>query len=262
MPKFAANLTTLFTELPLPDRFAAAADAGFEAVEVLNPYDHAPEELAKRREAAAVQQALINLSPGDGAKGERGISALTGREADFKASVSQALEYAQALGSHGAHVMAGVVDGGLANAAAVETYVANLAYAAEIFAGHGIWVSIEPLNVRAAPGYLISRQGEARAIIERVGHPNLGLQFDVFHVQIMEGDVAVRLREFMPVIRHIQIAGVPDRHEPDTGEINYPYLFGLMDELGYDGFVGCEYHPATTTEAGLGWFRRALGCDA
>ena len=262
MPKFAANLTTLFTERPLPDRFAAAADAGFEAVEVLNPYDHAPEDLARRREAAGVAQALINLSPGDAAKGERGISALPGREADFKASVSQALEYAQALGTKGAHVMAGVVESGLANQAAVETYLANLAYAAEIFAGHGIWVTIEPLNVRAAPGYLISRQGEARDIIERVGHPNLGLQFDVFHVQIMEGDVAVRLREFMPIIRHIQIAGVPDRHEPDTGEINYPYLFGVIDELGYAGYIGCEYHPAATTEEGLGWLHHAMGRDA
>lgn len=259
MPKFAANLTTLFNEVPLPERFARAAAAGFEAVEVLFPYDHRPDELARALKDNGLKQALINLPPGDWTKGERGISALPGREQEFKESVDQSMDYALAFETPLVHVMAGIVEGGLDNAKAVETYIANLTYAAETFGAKGIGVTIEPLNVRAAPGYLISRQGEARDIIERVGHPNLGLQFDFFHVQIMEGDLATRLADFMPIIRHIQIAGVPERHEPDTGEINYPYLFERLDALGYDGYVGCEYHPASTTEAGLDWFRHATG---
>ncbi len=259
MPKFAANLTTLYTERPVLERFDAAAAAGFDAVELLFPYDHTADEIAARLKTNGLNHALINLPPGDWSKGERGISALPGRESEFRDSVAKGLEYAQTMQCPTVHVMAGIVDGGLSNTQAVECYMANLTHAAEVFAGHDITVTIEPLNVRAAPGYLISRQGEARDIIERIGHPNLGLQFDFYHVQIMEGDLAVRLREFMPIIRHTQIAGVPDRFEPDTGEINYPYLFDLLDELGYEGYVGCEYNPQTTTEAGLEWFRRAIG---
>jgi 2-dehydrotetronate isomerase len=257
MPKFAANLTTLFNELPLPERFTAAAKAGFEAVEVLFPYEHKPMELAEQQQINNLTMALINLPPGDWAKGERGISALPGRENEFNESIALGLEYATEFGCRTVHVMAGIVDGGLANTKAVDTYIANLSHAAEVFGAEGIAVTIEPLNVRAAPGYMISRQGEARDIIQRVGNPNLGLQFDFYHVQIMEGDLATRLREFMPIIRHIQIAGVPERHEPDTGEVNYPYLFALLDELSYDGYVGAEYHPRSTTEAGLDWFRSA-----
>jgi 2-dehydrotetronate isomerase len=257
MPKFAANLTTLFNEVTLPERFTAAAKAGFEAVEVLFPYEHEPAALAEILQSNNLNMALINLPPGDWAKGERGISALPGRETEFLESIAVGLEYATAFDCRSVHVMAGIVEGGLTNTKAVDTYMANLSHAAEVFSAKGIAVTIEPLNVRAAPGYLISQQSEARDIIQRVGHPNLGLQFDFYHVQIMEGDLATRLREFMPIIRHIQIAGVPERHEPDTGEVNYPYLFALLDELGYDGYVGAEYHPRSTTEAGLGWFRSA-----
>ena len=262
MPKFAANLTTLFAEVPVLERFDAAAAAGFDAVELLFPYDHTPDEVAERLKANDLQHVLINLPSGDWTKGERGISALPGREDEFRDSVAKGLDYALAMQCPTVHVMAGIVEGGLSNAAAVDCYMTNLAHAAETFGEHGIGVTIEPLNTRAAPGYLISRQGEARDIIERVGHPNLGLQFDFYHVQIMEGDLAVRLREFMPIIRHTQIAGAPERHEPDIGEVNYPYLFDLLDELGYEGFVGCEYNPRTTTEQGLDWFRRATGTEA
>ncbi len=256
MPRLAANLTTLFTERPLIERFAAAADAGFEAVEVLSPFDHDPQALAAACQAAGVEMALLNLPNGDPAKGERGLAALPGREADFRAAVDTGMAFAPVMKCPLVHVMAGVVEGGLANTRAVDTYMANLAYAADIFGAEGIGITIEPLNVRAVPGYLISRQGEARDIIARIGHPNIGLQFDFFHVQIMEGDVTTKFEEFLPVTRHVQIAGVPDRHEPDTGEVNYDYVFERLDALGYAGYVGCEYHPATTTEAGLGWFER------
>lgn len=259
MPRFAANLTTLFTERPLIERFAAAARAGFEAVEVLFPYDHAPDELAAELNRHGLKQALINLPAGDSSKGERGIAALPGREDEFKETVERTMAYAKALKTPLVHVMAGVVEGGLSNTKAVDTYIANLTHAADAFGAEGIGVTIEPLSVRAVPGYLISRQGEARNIIERVEHPNLGLQFDFFHVQIMEGDVTTRFAEFLPIVRHVQIAGVPERHEPDTGEIDYGYVFERLDALGYAGYVGCEYHPATTTEAGLGWFQRVTG---
>ena len=259
MPKFAANLTTLFTERPLIERFAAAKQAGFEAVEVLFPYDHEPADLAAELNAQGLRQALINLPAGDAAKGDRGIAAIAGREGEFRESVDTAMAFAKALGSPLVHVMAGVVEGGLANKQAVDTYLANLTYAADAFGAEGIGVTIEPLNVRAAPGYLISRQGEARDIIERLGHSNLGLQFDFFHVQIMEGDVVTKFAEFQPIVRHVQIAGVPERPEPATGEVNYDYVFERLDALGYDGYIGCEYHPATTTEDGLGWFDRATG---
>jgi hydroxypyruvate isomerase len=255
MPKFAANLTTLFTERPLIERFAAAAAAGFEAVEVLFPFDHDPKALAAEREAHGLAMALINLPNGDAAKGERGLAALPGREADFRAAVDVGLTFATALKAPLVHVMAGVVEGGLANAKAVDTYLANLAYAGHAFGAEGIGVTIEPLNVRAVPNYLIAHHGEGAAIVRRLGHANVGLQFDFFHAQIMDGDVTTKFAEFLPVTRHVQIAGVPDRHEPDTGEVNYGYVFKRLDALGYDGYVGCEYHPKTTTEAGLGWFQ-------
>lgn len=257
MPNFAANLTTLFTERPLIERFAAAATAGFEAVEVLFPYNDdidTPRALGAELRANGLKQVLINLPAGDASKGERGISALPGREAEFRETVDRAMVYAKALDTSLAHVMAGVVEGGLSNTKAVDTYMANLAYAADTFGAEGIGVTIEPLNSRAVPGYLIAHQREACDIIARIGHPNLGLQFDFFHAQIMDGDVTTLFAELLPAIRHVQIAGIPDRHEPDTGELNYGYVFERMDALGYTGYIGCEYHPQTTTEAGLGWF--------
>ncbi len=257
MPKFAANLTLLFTEVPLLDRFNAARAAGFNAVEILYPYSSDADELSAKLKESGLTQVLINSPPGDWENGERGISALPGRETEFRDSLDQTMVYAKALNTKIVHIMAGIVANGLSDTKVVDTFITNLSYAAETFGKAGINVTIEPLNTRNVNGYLLSRQSEARDIIERVGHPNLGLQFDFFHVQITEGDLITKLEEFLPNISHIQIAGVPSRHEPDIGEINYPYIFKHLDKLGYTGYVGCEYNPATFTEAGLGWFRSA-----
>ena len=255
MPNFAANLTTLFTELPMLERFQAAANSGFKAVEILFPYEHEASLLADHLRNSGLKMVLINFPAGDWPS-ERGFSAIPGRENEFRENVETTLQYAQTIDCQKVHIMAGIVEDRLKNSRAVDTYLSNLTYAAEAFGEKGISVVIEPLNDRIAPGYLISHQWEARDIIKRVGHDNLSLQFDFFHAQIMEGDLATRLQEFLPIIRHIQIAGVPERHEPDTGEVNYSYLFDLLDELRYDEWVGCEYIPKTTTEEGLGWFHR------
>ena len=259
MPNFAANLTTLFNEVPMHERFERAADAGFEAVEILFPYEFDKSDIASRLQAYNLKPVLINLPPGNWEEGERGFAAIPGRENEFRESVELTLIYARAIDCPIVHVMAGIVEDGLNNTRAVDAYLSNLAYASNVFGENGIGVVIEPLNTRAAPGYLISHQWEARNIIERVGHKNLGLQFDFYHVQIMEGDLAVRFKEFLPIIRHVQIAGVPERHEPDIGEVNFVYLFDMMDKLGYEGWVGCEYNPKSTTEAGLDWFQHVIG---
>ena len=255
MPNFAANLTMLFNELPMFERFKAAANSGFKAVEILFPYEYEASELAEKLRDTGLEIVLINFPAGDWPN-ERGFSAIPGREKEFEENVETTLQYAQTIHCQRVHIMAGIVEGGLKNTRAVDTYLSNLTYAAEVFGQKGIAVLIEPLNDLAVPGYLISHQWEAREIIDRVGHDNLGLQFDFFHAQIMEGNLAVRLKEFLPIIRHIQIAGVPERHEPDIGEVNYNYLFNLLDELGYNEWVGCEYIPKTTTEEGLGWFHK------
>jgi hydroxypyruvate isomerase len=255
MPKFAANLTMMFTELPFPERFAAAAAAGFEGVEFLFPYDHPAEEVAGWLEASGLTNALFNLPPGDWAAGERGIAALPGREAEFQASVETALGYARALGTPSLHVMAGLVPQGAQSGAHRATYIENLTRAAGRCAQEGRTLVIEPINGRDMPGYFLSRQGDAHAICAEVGADNLKVQMDFYHTQIVEGDVATKLRQFLPRVGHVQIAGVPDRHEPDQGELNNDYLLGLLDELGYAGWVGCEYRPAGATVDGLGWFR-------
>ena len=255
MPKFAANLSLMFTEVPFVDRFAAAAHAGFDGIEFLFPYEHAADELAGALRAHGLANVLFNLPPGDWAAGERGMAAIPGREGEFRDSVALALSYAEALRTPRLHVMAGVVPAEADRSAYRATYVANLAYAATEAARAGIDVLIEPLNPRDVPGYLVSTQAEAHAIREAVGAANLKVQMDLYHCQIVEGDIATRLRRYLPHVGHIQIAGVPDRHEPDTGELNYPYLFHLLDDLGYDGWVGCEYRPANGTVAGLGWMK-------
>ncbi|MGN6388148.1 MAG: 2-oxo-tetronate isomerase [Burkholderiaceae bacterium] len=256
MPKFAANLTMQFNEVPFLDRFAAAAQAGFEAVEFLFPYDHSPEEVAAALKQNGLRNVLFNLPPGDWAAGERGIACLPGREAEFRASVDKALRYAIALGTPNLHAMAGLVPAGADRTACRATYVANLRHAAGALAPHGITLLIEPINARDMPGYFLNTQADAHAIREEVGAPNLKVQMDFDHAQIVEGDIATKLRRYLPDVGHIQIAGVPDRHEPDTGEVNYPYLFRLLDELGYDGWIGCEYRPAKGTVEGLGWMKR------
>jgi 2-dehydrotetronate isomerase len=257
MPRFAANLTMMFNEVPFPERFQRAADAGFEAVEFLFPYDHAPTEVAGWLAAAGLQNVLFNMPPGDWAKGERGLAALPGREAEFRAGVAKALEYAAALGTPRLHAMAGLVPEGADREAARKTYVANLRHAAEALGRHGLTLVIEPINTRDIPGFFLNTQAEARAVIEAVGAPNLKIQMDFYHAQIVEGDLAMTLRKNFGLVGHTQIAGVPDRHEPDEGEVNYPYLFGLLDQLGYEGWVGCEYRPRGKTEDGLGWLKAA-----
>lgn len=255
MPKFAANLTLLFNELPFLDRFDAAARAGFAAVEFLFPYEYPAQEIAARLKANGLQNVLFNLPPGDWAGGERGIACLPGREEEFRVGVETALTYASMLSATRLHMMAGLLPPDADAAACRATYIANLRHACARAAQHDITLLIEPINMRDMPGYFLHMQADAHAIREEVGAPNLKVQMDIYHAQIMEGDIAIKLRRWLPHIGHVQIAGVPGRHEPDTGELNYAYLFRLLDEMGYGGWVGCEYRPAATTAEGLGWLK-------
>ena len=252
MPKLAANLSWLFTEVPFLDRFEAAAAAGFRAVEFLRPYEFPPEEIAARLERHGLEPVLFNAPPGDAGKGERGLAALPGRESEFMGTIGRALDYAKATGGKHIHVLAGNASGSEAEV----TYVANLKAAADVVAPLGIILLIEPLNTRDAPGYFLSTTGAALGILERVDRRNVSLQFDLYHCQIMEGDLARHVRELAGRFAHVQIAGVPERQEPDIGEVNYDYVLDLLDETGYGGWVGCEYRPKAGTVAGLGWARR------
>jgi len=260
VPRFAANLSMMFTEHDFLDRFEAAAKAGFEACEFLFPYDYPAAEIASRLKDNGLSQALFNMPPGNWEKGERGMAAFPGREQEFANGIELALEYADALDCPCLHMMGGIT-GGDNNAVAQETaeqvYVANLVRAAELAATSGRTIIIEPINTRDIPGYFVNYQADAIRYLDQSGADNVGLQFDLYHCQIMEGDIAMHMRELLPRIRHMQIAGVPDRHEPDNGEVNYPFLFAEMDKLGYEGFVGCEYRPAANTVDGLGWFNAA-----
>jgi 2-dehydrotetronate isomerase len=262
MPRFAANLSMMYTEHLFLDRFAAAAADGFKAVEFLFPYEHAPGEIAQRLQAYGLTQALFNLPPGDWTGGERGMAALPGREAEFAASVQLALMYAQATGCRRLHVMAGMVPAGADRDAMRRTYVANLRHAAQQFAPHGITALIEPINTRDMPGYFLNFQQQAHDVVVEVGVTNLEVQMDLYHCQIMEGDLLMRLKRHLGDVGHLQIAGVPQRHEPDSGEVNYRWLFDQIDALGYDGFIGCEYRPREGTSAGLGWFAPYKGSQA
>ncbi|PAU66486.1 hydroxypyruvate isomerase [Pseudomonas sp. PIC25] len=254
MPRFAANLSMLFNDVPFLERFGRAAAAGFKGVEYLFPYEYAPAELVERLQNHGLAQVLFNLPPGDFAAGERGLAALPGRESEFRESVDRGVEYARALGCPRLHAMAGLVTDESQRPRMRETYLENLRYAARRLAEHGLTLLIEPINTRSIPGYFINRQAEAHAILAELGEPNLRVQLDFFHAQIMEGDLTATFKRFQAGVGHIQIAGVPDRHEPDTGEVNYPYLFRLLDEAGYDGWIGCEYNPRGLTEDGLDWF--------
>jgi len=256
MPKLAANLSMMFNEVPFLDRFAAAAAAGFRAVEFLFPYEYPPAEVARRLTDNGLQIALFNLPPGDWA--ERGIAALPGREAEFDAGLETALPYAKALGARRLHMLAGLVPPAADRAAARAAYLRNLRAAAGFFAPHGITVLAEPINPRDMPGYFINTQRAALELLADAGAPNTALQMDLYHCQIVEGDLATKLRTNFPYIDHIQIAGVPERHEPDSGEVNYAYLLELIDGLGYQGWVGCEYRPRGATIDGLGWSKSYL----
>nr|WP_315237733.1 2-oxo-tetronate isomerase [uncultured Albidiferax sp.] len=263
MPQFAANLSMLYPEHAFIDRFAAAAADGFSAVEFLFPYAFPAADLAAQLQAHGLRQVLFNAPPGNWDAGERGMACLPGREAEFRDGIRRALDYAQILACPRIHVMAGIVPTDQDRNKLLPRYEANLAWAAEQAAAAGVDVLIEPINSRDMPGYFLSRQDQAHAIVQAVGAANLKVQMDLYHCQIMEGDLAMQLRRHLPTGRvgHIQIAGVPDRQEPDEGEINFPYLFALLDTLGYAGHVGCEYRPrrgavAGGTSAGLGWLRR------
>ncbi|KGH18213.1 2-oxo-tetronate isomerase [Comamonas thiooxydans] len=255
MPKFAANLTMMFNEVPFMERFAAAAQAGFRAVEFLFPYDHPAEDIAQQLKANQLENVLFNMPPGDWNAGERGIASLPGREAEFREGVAKAISYAKALGTPCLHMMAGLVPAGADRAERRKTYVGNLRFACAEAAKAGVTVLIEPINTRDIPGYFLNTQAEAHAIREEIGAPNLKVQMDFYHVQIVEGDIETKVRRYLSHIGHIQIASVPQRNEPDTGEVNYAYLFRMLDEVGYDGWIGCEYRPAKGTVEGLGWMK-------
>ena len=260
MPRFAANLSMMYTERAFLDRFAAAAADGFDAVEFMFPYEHSASDIANRLHDHGLQQVLFNAPPGDASRGERGIAALSDRRDEFRRGfLEQALPYALALRCPRVHVMAGLMPPGVERAVLRENYVDNLAWAARAAASVGVDVLIEPINKRDVPGYLLNRQDDAHEIVADVNLPNLLVQMDLYHCQIVEGDVAMKLRKYLPTGRvgHMQIAGVPDRHEPDLGELHHPYLFTLIDELGWAGHIGCEYRPRGKTSDGLGWLRAA-----
>jgi hydroxypyruvate isomerase len=253
MPRFSANLSMMFQEHGFLDRFKAARDAGFEAVEFLFPYDHTPDDLEKVVVDNALEISVFNLFPGDWQTGERGLAALPGREAEFRASVARALPYAEAVGARRLHAMAGLVE---PDAETEATYLNNVRYAAETLAKANLELLIEPINPRSMPGYFLSTTAQAVALIDRIKHPALRLQFDIFHHQITRGDVMQSLTDCKDMIGHIQIASVPDRQEPDTGELNYTEIFKHIDQIGYSGWVGCEYIPRNGTREGLGWLAK------
>ncbi|MEC5215412.1 hydroxypyruvate isomerase [Actimicrobium sp. GrIS 1.19] len=257
MPKFAANLTMMFNEVAFPERFAAAAAAGFTAVEFLFPYDHPAQDVAAWLQHNALENVLFNLPPGDWAAGERGIAALPGREEEFEAGVALAIKYALALGTPRVHMMAGLVPAGADLGPHHDAYVRNLRHAAAAVGAHGLALLIEPINGRDMPGYFLASQRQAHALRLECGAPNVQVQMDFYHAQISEGDLATTLRKHIDAIGHVQIASVPARNEPDDGEVNYPFLFRLLDELGYAGWIGCEYRPRGRTEDGLGWLAEA-----
>ena len=255
MPKFAANLSMMYQEHDFLQRYAAAAKDGFKAVEFLFPYAYPAADLRARLNDNGLAQALFNGPPGNWDAGERGLASVPGRESEFKKGVEQALEYARVLGNDRVHLMAGLIKPDQDRARHRAVYVSNLAYAARQAASAGMTIVIEPINTRDIPGFFLNRQDEAHAICAEIGAANLKVQMDFYHCQIVEGDLAMKLKRYIGGVGHIQIAGVPERNEPDVGEINYPYLFRLMDELGYGGWVGCEYRPKGATSAGLGWLK-------
>lgn len=252
MSKFAANLTMMFNEVPFLERFAKAASAGFDTVEFLFPFVWPADTLAALLEQHHLQMSLFNLPAGNWDAGERGMAALPGREEEFRQSVALGMEYARALRCPKVHIMAGVT-AGLDRARCEALFIDNLRYAADRFAELGVTVVLEPLNDRDMPGYFVAHQRQMVELIERIDRPNVKLQFDIYHAQIMDGDLTVLLRDLAPFVGHVQVAAVPDRHEPDHGELHFPWIFKVIDDIGYSGYIGCEYRPAGTTEAGLGW---------
>ena len=256
MPRFAANLTMLFTELPFLDRFAAAARAGFEAVEFLFPYAYPAAEIRQRLDAHGLALVLHNLPAGDWDAGERGIACHPDRVAEFREGVAQGIVYARALGVKQLNCLAGKAPQGVAGDVLRQTFVENLRFAAAELKNAGLRLLIEPINTFDIPGFYLHRTTQAVSILAEVDADNAFVQYDIYHAQRMEGELAATLQQYLPRIGHIQLADNPGRNEPGSGEINYPFLFAQLDRIGYDGWIGCEYKPATTTEAGLGWRKR------
>jgi len=256
MPKLAANLSMMFNEVPFLDRFDAAAKAGFTAVEFLFPYDFPAAELKRRLDANGLTQALFNAPPGDWAGGERGLTSLPGRQQEFRDSVNKALEYAEILNCKLVHCMAGIPPAGTDKVTAAALFAANLAWGGEQAQKAGRRLALEPINHRDMPGFHLNTVEQGAAVVDAIGIDKVGLQFDIYHCQITEGDVTKRMEALFGRIVHMQIADVPARNEPGTGEIGWEYVFRRIDELGYRGFVGCEYRPAGDTVAGLAWRKR------
>jgi len=255
MPKLAANLSMLFPEIDFLERFAAARAAGFRYVEYQFPYSFAAEDIASAARKAGVSVVLHNLPTGDAAKGERGIACLPGREAQFREDVERAISYARAVGCPRLNCLAGRAP---VDEAHFETLVANVRYAARRLGEAGIGLVIEAINTRSVPGFFLSRSQQAIDVLNAAGESNAFLQYDLFHMQIMEGDLAATIERLLPRIGHVQIADVPERHEPGTGEINFDFLLAHLDRLGYSGWVGCEYNPRGDTLEGLSWAKRYL----
>ena len=257
MPRFSANLSMLFTEVPFLDRFARAAQAGFEAVEFMFPYAHSPQEIKARLDATGLRAVLHNLPAGDWDGGERGIACDPARVAEFRAGVAQGVAYATALGVPQLNCLAGKAPAGADDALLRRTLVENLRFAAAALQHAGLRLLVEPINQHDMPGFYLQRTAQALSVLDEVGAPNALVQYDVYHAQRTEGELAATLERHLARIGHIQIADNPGRHEPGTGEINYRFLFQHLERIGYQGWVGAEYRPAAATEAGLGW-RSAL----
>ena len=258
MPKFSANLSMMFTELPFLERFEAAAKSGFKAVEYVSPYEVPMEQVAERLKRNGLTQALFNLPAGNWAAGERGIACLPDRIAEFKTGVGTAINYAKAMGCTTLNVLAGIKPEAVARDKAMATLIANATFAAAELANAGILLVIEPINFYDIPGFLLNRSSDGLGVMDAVGSANLKLQYDLYHMQRMEGEIAATVERLLPRIGHIQIADNPGRHEPGTGEMNYRYLFCHLDRIGYQGWVGCEYKPKTATTDGLGWMTELL----
>ncbi|PHM73360.1 2-oxo-tetronate isomerase [Xenorhabdus kozodoii] len=257
MAKFAANLSMMFNEVPFTARFEQAAKAGFKGVEYLFPYEESPEELSNLLKKNQLIQVLFNMPAGDWDSGDRGIACLPGREKAFADGVHKALEYARALGCKQVHAMAGRWDKKFTKEQQCECYITNLQYAADVMAKHDIKILIEPINTRDMPGYFLTTQNQAEELLKYIDRQNVFIQLDLYHCQIMEGDLLKTIERLWGKFSHIQIASVPERNEPDRGEVNYFWLIRKLDEMGYQGWFGCEYHPENSTEEGLGWLVRA-----
>jgi len=258
MPRFAANLTMLFNEVAFLDRFALAAQAGFDAVEFLFPYAYAAQDIRQRLDAHGLRLVLHNLPPGDWDAGERGIACHPDRVEEFRAGVAQGIAYAKTLGVGQLNCLAGKAPAGIADDELRRTLVANLRFAAQAFKDADLRLLVEPINSFDIPGFYVNRTAQALSLLDEVGADNVYLQYDIYHAQRMEGELAATIAQHLPRIAHMQLADNPGRHEPGTGEINFAFLFDHLDRLGYSGWIGCEYKPTTTTTAGLGWVQPYL----